>query len=165
MIRRIASLAGIASIAALALAAPASAAPPSNPAAPGTEHFQLLATSPTSNTATVITYGVVNGAAVDNMGSKVDTFVFPNGFFKVRHVTGKGGSQKFNAKTCLAAISQRGTYKIVDGTGKYVGISGHGTFRLSILVIAARNSHGACSRTLPPLAFELVLKASGPMRK
>jgi hypothetical protein len=75
----------------------------------------------------------------------------------------RGGSQHFNAKTCLGVISQQGPYKILGGTGKYKGISGHGTYQLSIVLIAAR-AHGKCSQSKPPVSFQQVIKAKGPVK-
>jgi hypothetical protein len=161
---RIASLAGIAAAAAaLSLGVPAIAAQGAAPAATGTEHFQLVSTSATSSTAPVIAYGVFTAPAVDHMGSNVDKFVFRNGSFKVRHVNGKGGKQSFNPKTCLTKVSQPGTYRIFGGTGKYAGIRGHGKFVFSLLAIGAKNSMGKCTRTKPPIAFQQIIRASGPV--
>jgi len=161
---RIASLTGIAAaVAALSLGVPAMAAQGAAPTATGTEHFQLVSTSATSSTARVIAYGVFTAPAVDHMGSNVDKFVFRNGSFKVRHVNGKGGTQSFNPKTCLTKVSQPGTYRIFGGTGKYAGIRGHGTFVFSLLAIGAKNSLGKCTRTKPPVAFQQIIRASGPV--
>jgi hypothetical protein len=142
----------------------ASAAPHASPAVSGIEHFQLMTTSATSNTAPVIAYGVFTGVAVDHMGNKVDKFVFSNGTFKVRHMAAKHGtSQHFNSRTCLFTLSEHGTYKVLSGTGKYAGITGHGTYRLSVLFIGAK-SNGKCSQTKPPVAFQEQIKAVGPVK-
>jgi hypothetical protein len=163
---RIISLAGAAcAAAALALAAPAMASPAARGAGPavrGIEHFQLVSTSAAGNTAKVIAYGVFTGAAVDHMG-KADKFVFKHGSFTVHHKNGKGGTQKFNPKTCLAQITQPGTYRISGGTGKYKGISGHGRFRYTVLFIGARNANGKCANHKPPVASQLIIRASGPV--
>lgn len=137
------------------------AAPPASPAIAGTEHFQLVATNPSSSTAPVIAYGLFTGAAVDHQGNRVDRFVFRNGSFKVRHSPGKG-PQSFNPKTCLMTISQHGTYKIIGGTGRYAGITGHGIYHVTLLLIAAR-SKGKCSQSKPPVAFQQIIRASGPV--
>jgi hypothetical protein len=138
------------------------AAPRTSPAIAGTEHFQLVTANPSSSTAPVIAYGVFTGAAVDHQGNSVDRFVFRNGSFKVRHSPGKG-PQSFNPKTCLMTISQHGTYKIIGGTGRYAGISGHGKYHITLLLIAAR-SKGKCSQSKPPVAFQQIIMASGPVR-
>jgi hypothetical protein len=130
--------------------------------ATGTEHFQLMSTSATATTSSVIAYGVFTGAAVDHIVSNnVDRFVFSNGTIRVHHSNGTG-PQSFNPKTCLLTVNQHGTYLITHGTGKYAGISGHGTYHLSILAIGAR-SHGKCSQSKPPVAFHQVINASGPV--
>jgi hypothetical protein len=128
----------------------------------GIEHFQLMTTSATATTSSVIAYGVFTGAAVDHqISNNVDRFVFPNGNIRVHHSNGKG-PQTFNPKTCLLTINQHGTYLITHGTGKFAGISGHGTYHLSILAVGAR-SHGKCSQSKPPVAFHQVINASGPV--
>jgi hypothetical protein len=128
----------------------------------GIEHFQGMTTSATATTFSVIAYGVFTGAAVDHqVSSNVDTFVFSNGTFRVHHSAGTG-PQSFNPKTCLLTVDQHGTYRLYGGTGKYAGIRGHGTYRLSILAIGAR-SHGKCSQSKPPVAFHQLINARGPV--
>ena len=130
--------------------------------ASGTEQFQLMSTSATSSTSSIIARGVFTAGGVDHAGSKVDTAVFSNGSFKIAHSKGTG-SQSFNPKTCLMTIKQHGTYTLSGGTGKYAGISGSGTYQVSILAIGAR-SGGTCSKTKPPVAFQQIIKASGPVK-
>jgi hypothetical protein len=137
----------------LGIAAPAGAA-----AVSGTENFQLMTTSATAKTISVIATGVFTAGGVDHMGSKVDTLVFPAGTFKVAHSEGTG-PQKLNPKTCLITISQHGTIALSGGTGAYQGISGKGTYKLSILAIGAR-SGGKCSMKKPPVVFQQVINAT-----
>ena len=127
----------------------------------GTEHFQLMTTSPTSTTSSNIASGVFTAPGVDHSGNKVDTVDFPGGSFQIAHSKGTG-TQNFNPKTCLLTIHQHGTYRITRGTGKFAGISGHGHYRLNILAIGAR-SGGKCSQSKPPVAFHQVINASGPV--
>jgi hypothetical protein len=130
--------------------------------ASGIEHFQGMTTSATASTFSVIAYGVFTGAAVDHqVSNSVDVFVFSNGTIRVHHSSGVG-PQTFNPKTCLLTVDQHGTYRLSHGTGKYAGIRGHGTYRLSILAIGAR-SHGKCSESKPPVAFHQLINASGPV--
>lgn len=129
----------------------------------GAESFQLMSTSGTGSTSSVIARGVFTGAAVDHQQAhNMDTFVFKNGTVRVHHTNGKG-RQSFNPKTCLMTISLHGTYKLSGGTGAYAGISGSGKYQLSILGVGAR-SGGKCSRTKPPVAFQQIIKASGPVK-
>jgi hypothetical protein len=127
----------------------------------GTEFFQIMSTSATSTTASMIAHGVFTDYGVNHTGNTVDTVVLQKGGFKVAHSPGTG-PQQFNPKTCLAVIDQHGTYRIFHGTGKYRGIHGSGTYHFSLLFIGARVS-GKCSQTQPPVAFQQVITASGPV--
>lgn len=139
------------------------AAASARPATSTTEHFQGMSTSATSNKSSVIATGVFTAGGVDiSTSATTDTFKFPTGTFKVKHHA-VHTKQAVNPKTCLFTISQRGTYKLSGGTGSYAGISGHGTYVLSILGVFAR-SKGKCSMTATPAAFQQLIKAQGPVK-
>ena len=144
-------------------AASAAPAPPAAAGAAGMQNFQIMSTSGTARTAKVIASGVFTASGTDVMGSKVDRLVFKGGSFKVRHSAGKG-PQSVNRKTCLFTSNQHGTYTIFGGTGSLKGISGHGTYRVSILAVLARNSHGKCSFGPAPLGFQQLIRATGSAR-
>jgi hypothetical protein len=76
---------------------------------------------------------------------------------------GASGSQRVNPASCLFTITRHVTYKLADGTGRYAGISGHGTGVAQILGVAAR-SGGKCSESKAPTAFEQTITATGPVR-
>ena len=122
-----------------------------------------MTTSGTASTASTIVWGPVTAAGVDHMGNTVDTVVFPGGTWKVQHSNGTG-PQSFNPKTCLFQANLRGTFKITGGTGKYKGISGHGTYAASVVGIGAKTKKGACSQTAAPVAQHVVVNASGPIK-
>ena len=133
----------------------------SQPALSGTEHFQAMSTTGTGNNSSVIASGVFTAGGTGGTGSgPVGTFTFPHGTVKIRHSPGHG-SQRFNPKTCLLTVNARGTYKLLSGTGAYAGISGHGTYQLSILAVAKR-MNGKCSPRGVPVAYQQVIRASGP---
>ncbi len=136
------------------LAVPAGASPlTAGPAAvTGTEHFQVMSTA-TSNSpkSPLIAWGVFTGAGVDRQissnasGTKgVDAFIFANGKFTVKH-TAKTQKQSFNARTCFYSFSQTGVFTLSRGTGKYKGISGSGTFALTVIGIGPKLKSGACN--------------------
>jgi hypothetical protein len=127
----------------------------------GTENFQLMTTSATSPTSSIIVSGVFTAPGVDHSGNKVDTVDFPGGSFKIAHSNGTG-TQHFDPKTCLMTISLHGTYKLLSGTGKYAGISGSGKYQFTALGIGAR-SGGKCTQSKPPVAWHQVINASGPV--
>lgn len=106
-------------------------------------------------------HGLFTDYGVDYPGNAVDKIVLQKGSFKVAHSQGTG-PQYFNPKTCLGIISQQGTYRIYHGTGKYRGIRGSGTYYFSLKFIAAR-ARGQCTQSAPPAAYQLIIKASGPV--
>jgi hypothetical protein len=125
----------------------------------GTENFQIVTTSATSGTASVIASGVFTDGGVDHMGNKVDTFVLANGSFKVAH---QGPSTAhLNPKTCLLTIVGHGTFKLSAGTGAYSKLTGAGTYKFNILAIAAKTATGKCTQKKPPTTFQQTIKASG----
>jgi hypothetical protein len=129
----------------------------------GTENFQMMTTSGTSSSASVIASGMFTAPGVDHEHNKANTatFVFSNGTVSLKHSPGTG-QQSFDPKTCLLTVNLHGTYKITGGTGSYAGITGSGNYKLSILGIAAR-SGGKCTQSQPPLAWHQVINASGPV--
>ena len=141
----------------------ASASQAAGAASSGTEHFQMMTTTGTGSTGSVIASGVFTAPAVDHehQASNTSTFTFSNGTILLKHSNGTG-TQSFNPKTCLLTINQHGTYKLLSGTGAYAGISGSGTYQLSILAIGA-SSGGKCVQNKPPVAFHQVINASGPV--
>ena len=138
------------------------AAASTHAAVSGTEHFQMMTTTGTGSTGSVIASGVFTAPAVDHEHSNnTSTFTFSNGTILIKHSKGTG-TQNFNPKTCLLTINEHGTYKLVSGTGAYAGISGSGKYQLSILGIGA-SSGGKCVQNKPPVAFHQVINASGPV--
>jgi hypothetical protein len=141
----------------------ASAATAASSAASGTEYIQVMSASTGSGPASVITHGVFTAAGQGRLGdAKVGTLTFPGGTVVLSHRQAHG-SQHFSPASCLSLVSQSGSYQIVRGTGRYAGISGHGTYQLSLEIVAAR-VHGQCSPTRPPLAQQELLRLSGPVR-
>jgi hypothetical protein len=156
-------LAGVSVVAtAAALAVAGLTAASASPAAAGSgfEHFQIVTTSPSGPESIIATGSVFTTGGMTHPGSKVDTAVFPDGTFKIAH-SGGTGTPRFNPKTCLGVIALNGTYRIGHGTGAYAGISGHGIYRLNILLVAARNSAGKCSNKT--VAYQQIIRAQGPL--
>ena len=123
----------------------------------------MMTTSAMSTSDALIASGVFTAPAVDHEheATNTATFTFANGTITLKHSNGTG-TQSFNPKTCLLTVNQHGTYKLQSGTGAYAGISGSGTYQLSILGIGA-SSGGKCVQNKPPVAFHQVINASGPV--
>jgi hypothetical protein len=159
--RKILASAATAAAAAAVIGGAGLAAASTHTGVSGTEHFQLMTTSATSPTSSLIASGVFTAPGVDHQGNKVDTVDFPGGSLKIAHSNGTG-TQHFDPKTCLMTITRHGTYKLLDGTGKYAGISGSGTYQFTGLGIGA-SSGGKCTQSKPPVAWHQVINASGPV--
>lgn len=146
--------------AALLLAMPASAAAPSDPAVSGTEHFQIVNTVASADSATVVATGVFIAGGFDTFGGTQDRLSFPAGSFKVTHFALTKAS--LNPTTCLLTDTGSGSYTISSGFGSYTGISGSGTYKLSILAVYSK-SGGTCDTNAAPQAWQEIIKASGPV--
>ena len=142
----------------------ASASPAAPRAASGTEYIQVMSTAPAApGPASAIARGVFTAGGLARLGNaRVGTIAFGGGTIVLSHHARHGSSQ-FDPKGCLSVVSQSGTYQIVRGTGRYAGISGHGTYQLSLEIVAAR-AHGGCSSVQPPVAQQELLRLAGPVR-
>ncbi len=165
MRKMLAALIGAATTVTMITGAGVASASPTHPATAhhavtGTQHFQLVSASLTGNKNKVVAYGVFNASGVDIATSNTrDTFRFPGGSFRVRHKVTHSRSH-FSKRTCAGTQSQRGTYKISRGRGRYAGISGHGRFRVTVLIVARHTAHGCSNK---PIALQTIIRARGPV--
>ncbi len=114
--------------------------------------------------ASAIARGVFTAAGQARLGgARAGTITFPGGTIVLSHRPSRSTS-RFYPAGCLSVISQSGSYRIVRGTGRYAGISGHGTYQLSLEIVAAR-ANGHCSSARPPLGQQELLRLSGPVRR
>jgi len=159
-----ATAAGIATAAVTGVTA-AGAAPAARQAVSGTEYVQIMSTSGAgfSGPGSAIARGAFIAAGQARLGdTRTGTIMFPGGTIVLNHRAGKN-SAHFYPAGCLSLISQSGSYQIVRGTGRYAGISGHGTYQLSLEMVGAR-VHGVCSSARPPVAQQELLRLAGPVR-
>ena len=68
---------------------------------------------------------------------------------------------KTNLATCLTTVSERGTYKLSRGTGRYAGIRGSGHFTAIDRVVSHHKRNGGCVTNRPPLAVQAIFALSG----
>ena len=142
----------------------ASAAPTASRTASGTEYIQVMSASVKPGPASAIARGVFAAAGQARLGdARTATITFPGGTIVLSHrqVT---GSSRFYPGGCLSVVSQTGSYRIARGTGRYSRISGHGTYQLSLEIVAARVG-GHCSSARPPQGQQELLRLSGPVRR
>jgi Bacterial regulatory proteins, tetR family len=133
-------------------------------AATRTEHFRIMSTLATSRKLSVIATGTFTAGGTDIPGRFTDKLVFPGGTFKIRyHFT--TDKINFSPRTCLLTETQRGTYRLSHGTGRYTGIRGSGRAAAGLVGVFARNSKGECTHLAAPRTFQSVLTAGGPVRR
>jgi hypothetical protein len=164
--RRLLATAGAVAIAgtmALTASAAAHAAAVARPAVPGIEHVQIMSASTSPGPASAIAYGAFTAGGTARIGSApAGELLFRGGTIRLRHHAGRP-TVHFSPVTCLTMISQPGTYAITGGTGRYAGISGHGTYQLSFTFIGARGP-GGCTAKGAPVAQQELLRLAGPVR-
>jgi hypothetical protein len=147
----------IASGAGLALASVGTA---QRPASSGTEHLSLMTTQPSASKYVVIASGLFTAGGVDVSGSNVDTVKLTGGTFKINHnFPPQHLKEQLNPKTCLEQFGLTSKFTVEDGTGKYKGISGTGTARISALAIARRTG-GKCNPNANPSVSQETINAT-----
>jgi hypothetical protein len=76
-----------------------------------------------------------------------DTVELPGGSFMLTLAnSSSGGSSSSNPVTCVDTFYGPGTSTISDGTGRFAGIEGTGTFTFHGAFFAARTPDGGCSQ-------------------
>ncbi len=140
------------------------AAASTHAAVSGTEHFQMVTTSGTGSTGSVIASGVFTAPAVDHEheASNTATFTFANGTITLKHSNGTG-TQNFNPED-LPAHHQPARHLQAAERHRRLRRDQRQRhhYQLSILGIRA-SSGGTCVQNKPPVAFHQVINASGPV--
>jgi hypothetical protein len=90
--------------------------------------------------------GVFSDGGVEHPGRTIDQAVFNGGSFRIDHSAGHPTSG-FNRKTCVGTITQTGPFHVYDGTGRFAGINGSGTYQFDATYTTARTTTG-CSKTM-----------------
>ena len=105
-----------------------------------TEYFHVASTAP-SGPGTIIITGVVDAGGTEHPGRAIDGATFANGGFRIDHSAGHP-SVSFNPDTCEGTISQTGPFRVFDGTGRFAGFAGSGTYIFRALYTTARDARG-----------------------
>jgi hypothetical protein len=110
-----------------------------------TEYFHVASTNPAGPGVIIVT-GAFSDGGVEHPGRTIDQAVFNGGSFRIDHSTGHPTS-RFNPKTCVGTITQTGPFHLYDGTGRFAGINGSGTYQFDATYTTARTITG-CSKTM-----------------
>jgi hypothetical protein len=122
-----------------------------------TQRFLVIDTKPSDkNKPVVLGFGPIHAKGVDKqISGRKDAFKFPNGSLVIRHHR-TSGSRSHDSATCLFRFTERGTYRVVRGTGNYAGAHGHGHYVVRAKFVACKQG--------PPAVFVLQIRAHGPLR-
>jgi hypothetical protein len=140
--------------------AAASAQPSASASHRGTEHFTFMLTSRTG-VGSVIATGLFTDGGTMNLFGEGPSSEVKLGAGTIRVTPNGHPSSKSDLATCLTTISERGTYKLSRGTGRYAGIRGSGHFTATDHTLSRRNHNGGCITDRPPLALQVIITFSG----
>jgi hypothetical protein len=127
------------------------------------EHLRIMSTKAHSLRLSVIATGAVTAGGYDKPARTIDTIVLPGGTFTFTHLS-TSFTGTANPRTCLITETDKGTFTLGGGTGKYAGIHGSGTYVTSIVAVAAKNHAGQCKHVQAPHTFQGTTTASGTVR-
>jgi hypothetical protein len=145
------AMASILAAPALALASPST----------GMEHFKIVNVN--NQPGSVVARGVFNAGGTDYSRNNRDLFVFPTGAFTARHPAQQQTvvSQMFNPRTCAFKIVITGPYTLTNGYGAYQGISGSGSYVVTVTGVGPRQANGQCAPNAQPVTQVSTVVASG----
>lgn len=110
-----------------------------------TEYFHVASTAP-SGPGTIIITGIADAGGTEHPGRAIDDATFAGGGFRIDHSAGHP-SVRFNAETCVGTINQTGPFSVIDGTGRFSGLAGSGTYMFHALYTTARDGRG-CTKIM-----------------
>jgi hypothetical protein len=126
-----------------------------------TEHFRIISTSAPTAKQSVIATGAFTAGGSEIIGQTHDKAYLYRGTFRItRHITHK--SAPVPPKNCIVTETERGTYTLSDGTGRYKGLRGSGSFSLHITTILASPGNAQCGRMV---AFQQIIYESGRVNR
>jgi hypothetical protein len=93
---------------------------------------------------------------------------FPDGTFRLGHLTAGHQSASIDPKSCAATFNQKGSsYKLSNGTGTYQGIQGSGSASLKFTGTLPKLGSGRCDTTNTAVpksgSTTTLVHASGPL--
>jgi hypothetical protein len=113
---------------------------------------------------TVIAHGAFVGAGKDVSGDASDVLHLGGGTLRLAHPEKQSHfTDKVDPKTCFVTFAITGKYTFGHGTGKYRGLTGSGSYRVTEQGILKRTKSGTCSQTAAPTIEAGYIKASGPV--
>jgi hypothetical protein len=129
----------------------------------GIEHFKIVAVN--DQPGSIIARGVFTAGGTDYSRNNKDLFVFPGGAFTAHHPSSEQTvvTQQFNPNTCAFKVVITGPYTLNNGYGAYQGISGSGTYVVTVTGVGPRKANGQCAPNAQPVTQTSTIVASGPV--
>jgi hypothetical protein len=126
------------------------------------ETFRLVSTDENAKTQSVIATGAFVAGGYEVLGRTTDRAHLYRGSFEIsRHVTHRT-PPALPGPRCILRITERGTYRLSHGTGRYAGIRGFGNYTSRITLVLARTGSANCGSTV---AFQQITDESGTTNK
>ena len=135
-----------------------------SPRTSGPEHITIIETS--FSGGPVFLRGLVDDAGVDNESPDGTTsrFVLSGGTITAAHESSEnGGDFVPNPVTCVARLTDAGSFTVTGGTGEYSDVSGSGTYTGKGTLVFPRTSAG-CDFNADPILTTIVINATGTFR-
>ncbi len=140
-----------------------SAASATTPAAAksGQEYFFLAIAG---SSQSVVAHGLFTGGGVDDASHQnYDILHLGGGTLRINHPDAQSKfTEQVNPKSCFITFKITGKYTLSNGTGRFAGVTGNGTYQLFEEGILGRDKSGACSEQQAPLTPSGYVTASGP---
>jgi hypothetical protein len=158
-----AAIAAAVTLAGVALTVPAASAATAGDHGHGLQPqvFTLVISTKTPD-GVVNAYGPIRGRDGTDVqvSDNVDIFKFARGTVTVYHKPTTNNQPKVDTKSCTATYTEKGTWKLTDGTGKYKGAAGHGRYSLSQFAVLQHKDH-KCDTSSEPKFFKVKIFAWG----
>ena len=143
--------------ASLALASPG----PVRPDRTTIEHFRFISTVAPAKYQSLLATGAFVAGGEMVVGAAYDKVHFYHGSFRLyTHVTFRSAPQP--PSRCMFRESERGSYTIRDGTGRYRKLAGSGKFTVQITGVLANTGKNACGHMV---AFQQITYGSGRVNR
>jgi hypothetical protein len=136
------------------------------PAISGHENFRIISTNEAAKRHSVIATGSFMAGGSEALGRTVrgravDTAYLYRGTFQItRHIRFR--TPPAPPRRCILRITERGTYTLSHGTGRYARITGSGHFISRETLVFARTGPASCGKTI---AFQQIMYESGPVSR
>jgi hypothetical protein len=126
------------------------------------ENFRIISTNEAAKRHSVIATGSFMAGGSEALGRTVSSravdqaYLYRGTFEITRQIRFR--TPPAPPRRCILRVTERGTYTLSHGTGRYAGISGSGRFTSRETLVFARTGPNNCGKTI---AFQQIMYESG----